>query len=349
MEFDRPDVRPADIPAIALLFGLTEPLEVEYLGGIPNATYRIASAGRTLAVRVCNNGYTSPEHLICELRTLRHLRRYGFDLAPEPVPGDDGELIQSWRGYRVVATAYIDGVAGDRIPLGVPECRQIGAAVARLGAALRGLDHGLSADESFRARSVRLLDGLAGHAPALGWPDEFAGVPGQFDRAMRALETAGPTGWYPAIHADIWPPNTLYRDGTLVGLIDFDDLSHGPPVLDIAAVVCEFAFPEADALDEPLARAALAGFRAAGGDLEPTADSPGASLTDAVEALCASWLAANALHQVPFAQSRSLAERLARLADPVSRAGFAQRLTGLWQAAAPRDADRSADTGRSPV
>lgn len=395
MRFDRPIIQAEEIPSIARLYGLTEPFDVAYLGGIPNVTYRVGAGGAggrggaagaggsTLALRICNNGYTSPEHLRCELRALRHLQAHGYGLAPVPVPGTDGRFIQSWHGYRVIATAFIEGVAGDQVPLGAAECRQVGAAVARLGAALRGLDHGLPPAESFRARSTRLLDELPRHASALGWPGDFGGVAGQFDRAMRRLETTGPAGWYPAIHADIWPPNTIFRDGTLVGLIDFDDMSYGPVALDIAAVVCEFAFPEADALDEELTRAALAGFRAAGGVLDlpgaaapadagtgiaaptgaeagaaapagtgpgapaPVGAAPGEVLADAIEALCASWLAANALHQVPYPQSRSLAERLALLADPTGRSAFAGRLTELWHRFA--GPDRAADSAPSPV
>ena len=366
MKFDRPIIRSGQVREIAGFYGLVEPLEIGHLGGIPNVTYRVASAGRALAIRVCNNGYTSPEHLRGELAVLCYLRDNGFDLAPAPVPGTDGELVQHWRGYRVVATTFIEGVAGDQAPLGPAQCAQIGSAVARLGTALATLDHGLPSSESFRARSVRLLDGLAGHARRLAWPGDLGGVPAQFDRAMRALETAGPDGWYPAIHADIWPPNTIYRDGTLVGLIDFDDLSCGPPVLDIAAVVCEFAFPEATRLDEPLARAALAGFRAAGGVLGPvetdtgrTLTGAGGTLADAIEALCASWLGANALHGVSYEESRSLVERLALLADPDRRAEFAGRLDGLWRRAgdggppgeppAARIADRPPNPSRSPV
>lgn len=346
MEFDRPTIQPGQLREIAARYGLAEPLEIEYLGGIPNVTYRVASPEHALAIRVCNNGYTSPEHLRCELGVLSYLRDNGFDLSPVPMPGTDGELVQHWQGYRVVATRFIEGVAGDRIPLGPPQCTQVGAAVAWLGTTLAGLDHGLPASESFRARSVRLLDEIAGRARALGWPGDLDGVPAQFGRAMLALEYAGPTGWYPAIHADIWPPNTIYRDGTLAGLIDFDDLSCGPAVLDIAAVICEFAFPEWNRLDAPLAEAALAGFRAAGGVLGPPGGGsvggpPGASAGDvlgnAIEALCASWLGANALHGVRYAESRSLRERLALLADPTGRAELVGRLDDLWRRAGAAD------------
>ena len=36
------------------------------------------------------------------------------------------------------------------------------------------------------------------------------------------------------LHGDYWPGNTLWRDGTLVGVLDWEDAALGDPVADLA-------------------------------------------------------------------------------------------------------------------
>ena len=53
------------------------------------------------------------------------------------------------------------------------------------------------------------------------------------------------------LHGDFWPGNTLWRDGELVALIDWEDAAVGDPLADLANGRLEvlFAFGE-DAMDE---------------------------------------------------------------------------------------------------
>jgi aminoglycoside phosphotransferase (APT) family kinase protein len=53
------------------------------------------------------------------------------------------------------------------------------------------------------------------------------------------------------LHGDFWPGNTLWRDGELVALIDWEDAAVGDPLVDLANGRLEvlFAFGE-DAMDE---------------------------------------------------------------------------------------------------
>jgi Ser/Thr protein kinase RdoA (MazF antagonist) len=62
-----------------------------------NATYRIedTGSGRKWALRVHREGYHSRNAIASELAWLRALRRDGVVTTPLPVPGRDGELIQT--------------------------------------------------------------------------------------------------------------------------------------------------------------------------------------------------------------------------------------------------------------
>jgi aminoglycoside phosphotransferase (APT) family kinase protein len=54
----------------------------------------------------------------------------------------------------------------------------------------------------------------------------------------------GPARW---LHGDFHPGNTLYRDGELVGVVDFGDLCAGDPATDLAGGLMSLPY---DALDE---------------------------------------------------------------------------------------------------
>lgn len=53
-----------------------------------------------------------------------------------------------------------------------------------------------------------------------------------WDDACRAHEWTHPSVW---LHGDLHPANMLFRDGVLVGVIDFGDICAGDPATDLAA------------------------------------------------------------------------------------------------------------------
>lgn len=60
-----------------------------------NATFRItAPDGRSWALRIHRDGYQSDPAIASELAWAMDLRRAGIAVTPNPLPGDDGELIQ---------------------------------------------------------------------------------------------------------------------------------------------------------------------------------------------------------------------------------------------------------------
>src|SRR5688500_4305824 len=92
--FDKPIVSPSDFDELAHKF-LLRPIAARsrFLGGVPNVTIAVGSDEQQLAVRICNNGYTSVRHLELELSALDYLAREGFNLVPRLVVGVDERLL----------------------------------------------------------------------------------------------------------------------------------------------------------------------------------------------------------------------------------------------------------------
>jgi aminoglycoside phosphotransferase (APT) family kinase protein len=73
-------------------------------------------------------------------------------------------------------------------------------------------------------------------------------VPSHF-RSANAVRAALAENWPPpqvnrpvALHGDYWPGNVLWRDGRLVGVIDWEDALFGDPLADLAVTRIEIAW-----------------------------------------------------------------------------------------------------------
>jgi aminoglycoside phosphotransferase (APT) family kinase protein len=201
----------------------------DLLGGVSaqvTALEAVSSAGvpANLVIRRygAHNQQRDPQIAANEYHLLTLLHRAGLRV-PRPLLADESGAILPGP-YLVIE--YVDGEAmidPARAPL--PESAvisQLARELARIHDAASGLHH-LTDIAGYAASRIR-------NRPAV--PDESLSEP-----AVRAkLEPI----WPPPVvnepvllHGDFWPGNTLWRDGTLVAVIDWDNAATGDPVADV--------------------------------------------------------------------------------------------------------------------
>jgi aminoglycoside phosphotransferase (APT) family kinase protein len=157
-----------------------------------------------------------------ELRLLQMLRSAGLPV-PAPYLGDESCEILS-TPYLVIE--LVDGGTADGPSDAGDLARQLATALVaihRAGCARQDLPRLPEQDEVFaerlRSRPARLdeslSEGLVRDALDRAWPPE---------RRNRSV----------LLHGDYWPGNTLWRDGTLVAVIDWEDAAFGDPLADLA-------------------------------------------------------------------------------------------------------------------
>lgn len=122
---------------------------------------------------------------------------------------------------------WIEGRPGDRVALNIRA-----RSVETFAELLRDLHHRASRDAPQNPLRGGALDDRS-HAM-----DEGFDALGGDQRAWRSLwrwTCSAPPATAPTwIHGDLHPGNLIYRDGTLVGVIDFGDLCRGDPATDLA-------------------------------------------------------------------------------------------------------------------
>ncbi len=76
-------------------YGIDASAEIELINLSENATYKVTSNNKRLALRVHREGYHSRAAIASELEWLMALRADGVAITPQPIRGHNGEIIQN--------------------------------------------------------------------------------------------------------------------------------------------------------------------------------------------------------------------------------------------------------------
>jgi Ser/Thr protein kinase RdoA (MazF antagonist) len=320
--FKSPAVFPHDWPDIAGKFEAYCNRNSRFLGGMPNVTFKAWRGEEALAIRVCNIAYTSRRHLDAEVAVLLFLESVQFGKSPSLTAGFDGRYVQDWRQHPVIAMAYIEGTPVEGPPFSESLLVSVGRTVGELTSALKSFPLKLGEEETYRARSERLLSRMGPVVMAIDWHVNMDFLWNIWRQESGILLGDISVSQLQVAHTDVWPPN-LIRTMSGVSLIDFDDLALATPMLDIASAVAEFVVDDDGHASEANAEAMLYGFVQSGCSLP----------TDSVEQLVAgvlcsyvSWLSIDATHGMPFERSQHYYKRLKHLARPENRTQFRTQL-----------------------
>lgn len=330
MYFDKPHVAPNDILEIAKTYDLGSVVNVEYLGGVPNVTYKVIAEKKCLALRVGNRGYTSSTHLELEVKILDHLEKVGFAESPRVIRTATGKKIHYWQGYPILATDYIDGITADNVQVNRSLCFDIGRVVASLQHSLISFRTEVPASETFLSRISQMVGAFPDSVKKLGWKVDTSKVLSQWKEAEISYLHLTKSMTHNVVHTDIWPPNVILIDNQVKGVVDFDDWAYGPTVIDICAPLVEFPMENDTNMNPDFAISILLGFLRNGGPLEILKED---ILACSMELLCISWLSCNAIHQVSFMESTPYIHKLEFLRDKYKRKNFEFDLKQLIRAA----------------
>jgi Ser/Thr protein kinase RdoA (MazF antagonist) len=309
--FEKPIVKIHDVEMIVQQYRREHVKGAVYAGGVPNVTYIVEfDFGDQIALRICNLGYTRKAHLEFEVDVLSYLEKTGFIWSPRLVPLLDGSgWIGSWGKFPVIATKVIAGVTGDRVFATTQLCAEIGKAVGEMRCTLSKYEGFLPTGEDFWSRSELLLNELEYFSVQESWDISPSLVIEMFENCKKNVQANDYLD--EVVHTDVWPPNIIVLDGHLSGILDFDDLAIGPGIIDLAAAISEFGFDRKnDVLLEHNVSTMIRGFNKA---FEPITCETGIMIPPLIEASYCSWLACNAVHHVPFAESEIYYRRLCQL------------------------------------
>lgn len=243
-----------DLPVFLSRFGLAARGEAKpLLGGEDNINARVDTDQGTVVVREYVRSESAKVR--AELALVAHLARSGFP-TPAPFAAESGELFALVAGKPIAVFPF---ASGEVPPVMTPDlAEQSGALLARMHTAAAGW-----ADERVPVIDrLGLLETAAASdvdlAGADEWREEIRGFLSRHGEALADLAglPAGP------LHHDLHCQNLLVADGRITAVLDFDELNHGPLVLDLARLLQYAALEQPDRrLPADIAEAALAGYQ----------------------------------------------------------------------------------------
>jgi len=196
----------------------------------------------------------NPDDLPWFLGLMEHLARRGVT-CPQPVHGSDGAALRPLCGKLAAVTTFLPGIWPRRVR---PEhCAPVGDALAALH--LAGADYA-------PARPNAL--GPADWAPLLSacLPGADAvqdGLGAELQTALSAILAAWPTDLPRGhIHADLFPDNVFFLDGTVSGIIDFYFAATDLLAYDVAVCINAWCFEPDLSLNVTKARALVHAYNA---------------------------------------------------------------------------------------
>jgi len=235
-----------DIGAVTSFKGIAE--------GVENSNY-LLQTDRGSFILTLYEKRVAHQDLPFFLGLMDHLAGKGFP-SPEPVHARDGVALRTLCGRPAAIVSFLNGMWPRRI---TPDhCRALGGAAARLHIAGHGF--ALSRPNNLSIAGWRALyESVAARA------DEVApGLAREIGGELDAVEAAWPAD-LPAgiIHADLFPDNVFFLNGTLSGIIDFYFACNDFFVYEMAICLNAWCFETDGSFNVTKARALLSGYRAA--------------------------------------------------------------------------------------
>ncbi|MDZ4054952.1 MAG: homoserine kinase [Phenylobacterium sp.] len=195
-----------------------------------------------------------PEDLPFFLGLMRWLADHDYPCAT-PMPGRDGELIQTVRGKPAAIVSFMSGLSVRRPS--ATHCRQAGEGLARLHLAAEGFPMG-RANDLGQAAWAPLFAGLKGAAEDLK-PGLAATLASDLEHLAAHWPTDLPRG---VIHADYFPDNVFFQGDRFAAAIDFYFACVDALAYDIAVALNAWCFEADGSFNITSARALVAGYEA---------------------------------------------------------------------------------------
>ncbi|WP_203855189.1 phosphotransferase enzyme family protein [Plantactinospora mayteni] len=241
-----------DVTVVLARFGRRPQGEPRLLtGGEDNRNVRVATEAGEVVVR--QYLLSAADKVAAELHVVAFLARAGYP-TPAPFPADNGELLLRAE-HPIAVFPFCPGMVPSRLTEDLAE--QCGGLLARFHLLTAGWED----PRIPRVDRVGQLRGVAGSSLAIEGADEWRRRTAAFLDThrddLRALDDlpAGP------LHHDLHRHNLLVADDQVVAVLDFDELNHGPLIIDLARVWHYAAMEQDDrCLPARLVEAVITGY-----------------------------------------------------------------------------------------
>jgi len=240
------------------LFDL-EGIEIFDLKGIANNNYRVIGKGFDIAIKVYSHGQSDENKIIKELEVIKLFGQKGIKV-PELIAGKNGQILQKYEGFSVVATNFIKGNVFDCVDFTKERMFEVGKIVAQVEKIAKQIDiisfEYMSFKEEFNYVSKNLDSELSKRHYDFDL-NAYKNNLGLVGNIISKLDNSTNKQF---LHKDIWPWNLIdAEDG--IYLLDFNDWSIGDPIIELSVALLEFSMFKSDKFNVNVAQSIIEGYK----------------------------------------------------------------------------------------
>jgi Ser/Thr protein kinase RdoA (MazF antagonist) len=260
MDFQKANFSNKDILNILKLYLKTKGVvEISELNGIANNNYRIKGNDFDLVLKAYSHGQSDHEKIQKEIQAISLFEKSGL-LVPQLVKGENGEILQKYNGFYIVASKFINGKVFDTIEFTDVKMLSVGKIVAQVETIAQKIDVSKFSTMSFREEFDYVSSNLEKEIKQRGYLfDLKAYKKNQFliDKIIEKLDASLNKQF---LHKDIWPWDLI--DSTEgVYLLDFNDWSIGNPIIELSVAILEFGMFKSDQMNFEVVKKIIEGYK----------------------------------------------------------------------------------------
>ncbi len=221
-----------EIRKICRLYGIKEVVDAELLtSGFANRNYKIKTEKGDFFYRVCTQ-QEDAKNIIYEVDIFLELKKINFPTA-YIIPAKDGNFISDSKGCKVLIYEFKEGSEPE---LNHQTAGEIAKCVAKLNS-FKGF-------EKYPRKNTIHLDycfeliKLFKIAP-FQYPEVYTYFEEQTEYLLKPISETLPKG---LIHGDVFPDNTIFQNGRLSALIDFEEVCVDNLLMEIGMCINGFCF-----------------------------------------------------------------------------------------------------------
>jgi len=206
--------------------------------GFVNENYKIDTASSHFFLRIYRQ--QPLESVESEIDLFTALREIDFPTA-YPIAKSDGDYVSQTEHGAAVLYEFLDGETPD---VTFDTAFQIGTVLGKLSnLKSRWQSRTNMINMAYCEATLPMLPKLTTHSRLLESFERYTGV------LKEVAQADLPTG---VIHSDVFPDNTIFQDGRLTGIIDFEDFCHETLLFELAMAINGFGFVDNQLVESPL-------------------------------------------------------------------------------------------------
>ncbi|MGE5473974.1 MAG: phosphotransferase [Ignavibacteriales bacterium] len=234
-------------------------VEIKNLEGIANNNYRILSKDFDIVLKVYSHGQSDYEKIKKEIEAVSLFRKEGIKV-PEYIYGLNGEILQEYEGFNIVAAKYIEGKVLSEIEFTNELMYEVGTIVASIEKNARNIDISNFKYISFKEEFEYVYNGIDKVIFNRGLNINIEELNQYLPQIYNIISKLDSFENKQFLHKDIWACNLIKTTDNMY-LLDFNDWSIGHPVVELSNALLQFSMYKSGEFNVAFAKNIINGYK----------------------------------------------------------------------------------------